>query len=631
MKRNRHGVNFDLGMPLDSAEEFEILYVEANTRQKERLGRWLDDANEGPLVVAGQIGSGKTTLIKKALQEAKRYPDIGISLDTDAVTVERGAFWGLFLGKALAYAHKIGLDLSSFTFIHDLIGKSPSPKGRGKIKDNDAVVRLAGRLAGPVRSFADFKRSKRLFALIDENIELLRRQSGELIDGIEKKLGRRVLIFAEGIDKFSPHTGEFLSLLDLLVFLNRYKTLYEANFIHLMNGDPWHLKVAKVFLPAAGREQVGAILEKRLGIYNRPRLAILPLLAELSGGNLRQGLRLLLEYNYAVDEAKREPKAALDDACLRVRDDLLGIASHDLEPALLKVIDRDGFLYSGTMNDLATREPSQNAIYLNWILICGEADEALKWPAIVNPLLLPAVRAFKDLPESPEIRMLKEWAAAHEMSPFGLDIDTREVTKEKFFDIMAGSGLLGASLNIVDIFSSMASYFLNPERKDKFIIAYQDKEIARLTNDFILGKAGTYQPGHFIDIHFAAIPDHRLDIFIGGKGDESIDGYSIFFDQRLSPTELISLDQRRDIFIGVKMIWWIPYPDLLDYLKYWQQLRQFFKIYRLEEDVFATISKKEIKEDIGNIAAAGFPGPGSRDLKKRLRRVLAYLEKRKDG
>jgi hypothetical protein len=46
----------------------------------------------------------------------------------------------------------------------------------------------------------------------------------------------------------------------------------------------------------------------------------------------------------------------------------------------------------------------------------------------------------------------------------------------------------------------MASYFLDNERKDKIIIGYENRDAVKMANDFLIGKAGTYRPGHFKDI-----------------------------------------------------------------------------------------------------------------------------------
>jgi hypothetical protein len=122
-----------------------------------------------------------------------------------------------------------------------------------------------------------------------------------------------------------------------------------------------------------------------------------------------------------------------------------------------------------------------------------------------------------------------------------------------------------------------------------------------------------------------------LYIFLSGLSKEQYDGYSIFFEKQLTPPELMAMDQRRDALIDYKMIWWFPYNDLKGYLKYWPQLRQFFNIFHLEEDVLGNISKKEIEEDLEDIEGmAPSQDPSKGQLKERLQRVLNYLKKRED-
>lgn len=617
MKRNKYGINFDLGVPLQSKEEFEILYVELNTDEKHRLIHWIKDKNEGPIIVYGQIGIGKTTLIEKAFQEAFVQCDIRVALDTEVLMYERGAFWGVFLGKVLKYAQQMKIDVSTYKLPEDLL----------QVKYEDGGLdTLINRLIEIPLEISDINYIKKVYTQIDKNIEIIKKQLQDIIKKIENKIHRKLFIFAEGIDKFNVHTAEYILILNLLDFFCQYKTLYEANLIHLLGQAEWHNHNSKkIFLAGASSERISEILNKRLGVYSKSREEMLPLLSALSGGNARQGLRLLMEYDNAVGKERKDTKEALDFACRKVRDDLLNILTGDIEPELLEVVNRDEYITPGTLLDFGSREVSQNAVYNNWIQILGEADQELKWPAVVNPLLLPAIEAFKNLPESPEIKMLRKWAEAHEISPFGLEINVSTVDKNKFFDIISSESSL-VSLNIMEIFDSMAAYFLNPDRKDKIIIAYENKDLVQLANDFIIGKAGTYKPGNFKDIKYDEVHEVPLDIFLREFEREPYDGYSIFFEKKLAKKRLIALDQRRDAFIDFKMIWWIPYDDLKEYLKYWPQLREFFSIYRLEEDMLSNISKEEIEEDLEDIDLIDFSTQSKKQLKKRLRSVLNYLK-----
>lgn len=629
MKRNRYGINFDLGIPLQSKEDFEILYVELNPDQKQRFVDWINDENQDAIIVAGQIGTGKTTFIEKSFQEVSIQSDIRIGFDTEVTTYVRGAFWGFFLGKIIKFAQKQKCKLADFRLSEDLI----------KINyDDNGLEQLVKALCDKPISISDFNEKKKLYQSIDENIEFIRQQLGDIIDQIENKIKRPLFVFAEGIDKFSHHTAEYVSLVDLLNFLKQYKTLYEANLFHLLVPKQKWNDSSKILLTGVSDEKIIDVLKKRLGVYSPSRENMLPLLSRLSGGNLRQALRLLVEYDYALGKMRKDTKEALDHACQRVRDDLLNILAGEIEPELLKVVKRDQYITSGTLSDFGSREGSQNAIYQNRVLIMGEADKELKWPAIVNPLLLPAVEAFKDLPESPETKLLREWAEDHEISPFGLEIDvtTKGKNQDKFFDIISSSQYSFASLHIIEIFESMAAYFLNPERKDKIIIAYENLDLVQVASDFMVGKAGTFTFGRFKQISISnKTGKNAAETIIkelNKTGEIDVyDGFSFFFEGKLTKEELIAMDQKRDEWLEHKMIWWIPYNDLKDYIKYWTQLRQLTRIYRLDEDVLGSITKDDIQQDLVRLKHIHFPEEHKLNTKEKLEAVLKILEKKSNG
>ena len=133
MERNYYGINFDLGVPLQSPDEFRLLYVELHSKQKQRLTDWIKDEDEGSIIAAGQIGTGKTTLIEKAFQEVVVNCDIRIKLDEEVPLDVPGAFWGVFLGKTIELALKLKCDLKDFHLSEDLIGIKYSGGGLKKL------------------------------------------------------------------------------------------------------------------------------------------------------------------------------------------------------------------------------------------------------------------------------------------------------------------------------------------------------------------------------------------------------------------------------------------------------------------------------------------------------------------
>ena len=73
----------------------------------------------------------------------------------------------------------------------------------------------------------------------------------------------------------------------------------------------------------------------------------------------------------------------------------------------------------------------------------------------------------------------------------------------------------------------------------------------------------------------------RLDV-------EGLKTYRLVFD----------LEHRRDILDNLQMLWWIQQEDLKHHLRFWSQLLQFFRIYRLEDELWRGITMEEIQADI---------------------------------
>lgn len=618
MIRNRYGINFDLGIPLVSEDDFALLYVELEPHKMQRLTEWTINENEGPIIVSGQIGTGKTTFITKAFKDAKQNPDIKICFDTDVPFYVQGAFWGVFLGKVVEFALKTNVDLIPFQLSKDLL-----------FTESEEPDRLVAALCKKSITLSDFNEKRKLFNIIDENIEAIQKQIEDIIKLIENKIARKLFIVAEGVDKFENFRAEYTSLLDLLNFISKYKTLFEANFIHIFGlAEKWQ-KSKKLLLSNVSNEKISETLIKRLGVYEKTRVNVLAILSQLSGGNLRQGLRLLMEYDYASGKMSKDENESIEYACQRVREDFLNMTTAVIQPELFKAIKRDKYITTGVISDLASREYTQNAVYLNWILIKDEPDEQLKWPATVNPLLLPAIDSIKDIPDSPEVEMLKKWAEAHDVSHFGLEIDTATVDQNNLFDIINTVSSTFTELNVVAIFEKMASFFLSEERNDKIIIAYENESVVDFANNYIVGKAGTYKPIKYREIILdEGIRENIFEKIIDEISYNDYSGFSLFFKKRLSKDEISILDRKRDELLEHKMIWWIKFDNLKTYLSHWIHLRQFFKIYRLEQDILSGISIEEIENDLKNLQYLTFE-ESSNYTKEKLIKVLKLLQEKK--
>lgn len=289
------------------------------------------------------------------------------------------------------------------------------------------------------------------------------------------------------------------------------------------------------------------------------------------------------------------------------------------------------------------KDSVHDALYNNWIMITGESRDKKQGGSMINPLITPASDIITDLPESPEAMLLQKWAKEHEISPFGLEIDksiskeqikagiepedkdavTVTLTKTRIFDIIDSESCGLNPFNIIDLFERLAAYFLEEKRKDKIIIAYDDSEIAKIANDFIVGKAATYKPVACKDIFLKNPTAENIFTEIRNNEDKYT-ALSIFFGNALSDKDVLALNKLRDSFIQNRMIWWIRFDHLRRYLEKWTQLQQFFLIYRLDENLLAWITKDEVLEDLEEI-------DDSDEIKNRLKKVLHYLEGKKNG
>lgn len=630
MIRNENGINFDVGYPL-SGDDFHLLYVDINKDKHQRFLDWIKDVKAAPLIICGQIGTGKTTFIEKGFFETdnQKSPfDIKFSFDTDTLFHFEGEYWGLFLGKVIDLADRLKVDISSFKLAEDILGIECS--------DND----LKEQLLRETISISEIKKQKDVFIkvgnLIAELIPLIKK----IILRIENKNRRKLFIYAEGIDKFKYNETAYPFLQGILDFMADYKTLYEVNFVHLFFGNKWRMSDA-IILHNAGKQKLEAVLQKRLGDrYKDFYSGIIPAIAGMSGGNLRQGLKILTEYYYAVEVLKKTADQAFSYACNLTRNNSLFITREKFPSDIIKVVYRDKYLLTETIKG-KQRDSVHDALYNNWIMITGESKDKKQWESMINPLITPASDIITDLPESHEAMLLKQWAKEHEISPFGLEIDksseeqiidlkteitvTATLSKTRIFDIIDSESCGLNPFNIIDLFERLAAYFLEEKRKDKIIIAYDDLEIAKIANDFIVGKAATYKPVACKNI-FLKNPTAENILTEIRNNEDKYTALSIFFENALSDKDALTLNKLRDRFIQNRMIWWIRFDHLRSYLEKWTQLQQFFLIYRLDENLLAWITKEEVLEDIEEIDDSD-----SDEIKNRLKKVLHYLEGKKNG
>lgn len=254
MNRNKYGINFDEGIPFESEWEFQNLFVPYHNSQFKEFKNWFDNGTT-PILIGGQIGSGKSTFIKKALLESNNQPDITFRFDTEGANLAEGDFIKVLLVGIIEYALNKNLDLS-FSNLPEEITKNKLSKWSELFQK---LVNIEFNL-----NYFDFK--KELSNSLQENSEYVFAVLNQILELIKNNLGRDVFFLASGIDKFAPQSSGFISLQSSLNFLTRYKTIFEVNAVHIFN-NKWQLKnIEKVFLEAFNEVEIIELLKKRKGV-----------------------------------------------------------------------------------------------------------------------------------------------------------------------------------------------------------------------------------------------------------------------------------------------------------------------------------------------------------------------------
>jgi len=565
------GINFDIGLPLKESTDFDSLYVEWLPEQTLKLNSWLKGETGQSVAVTGQIGCGKTTFIRRAFLKTKTSPDISLNLN-DISVVSQGSFYGLFLGELLPFAQKINIDLESYS-LNVLFDNETE-----NLKDFIDLLK-------PNINLKTLKRQEQQLEKIDRDVQLIKRVISNICELIEKKLGRKLFIYADGVDKFNNHSAGYLMLNDLLNFLADFKTLYETNIVHVFCNDEWRTRAEQIILTTPDKVKVlREMLKKRLGIYATDFEKQIPKLYNLSGGNFRQALRLLVAYEFAVRKLDKNKSQALDYAMKVVRQDLLSTVNIDF--TLLKVINNDGFVLDSTIRN---EKSANNAIYGNQIFLTSEKDDKNRWYATINPLLLET-----------------------------FDLRTEPVTESNIDDEYYKL----AKFQIKNIFNSLASYFLSKGKNEINVIVHDNISTARIVNDYLVGRAGAYEEILYNDIE---ISNNNIKSLIYNGNSSKYDGLSCFFIESITSENLSILEINRNRLIEKNMLWWISKTEINACIKEWQHLRQFMHFFDLEKDILSNIQTEDILEDIEDLELLDYSKEEAHKINERLTRVLNYL------
>jgi len=603
MTINKRGMTIDLGYPLSEAD-MEDLFVDLFPGLRGRCLKWLKDiADIRPMMLAGQIGSGKTTLINQLFLESGIEPDLRLSFDKDDFDVSIGGFLSYVFFQTLKTLNNLKIDTRKW-------GDGVS-KETGISVDETIEVFYFEKLDA-----MDSVIRKTVLNLFENQQDNYKIQLSEMLEIMSDTLGRSPLIFCEGIDKYPSSGGDIRLLAPSLSVLTKSmgKLLYELNLLYIVNFDfEWQTQDSTMaILTSAEEPKIMELLTRRTGIYSNYRQSIFEVLVKLSGGNPRQAVRLQAEFEYAYEKLKKPKDEAVQYACDRVRNDFLRSGSADFSIEHLKTVKKDGFFVPF----------EETPLYWNWIQVTAEPEMG-KIPVKINPLLLPALESFKGLtPEDPEIEKLKLWAQKHDTSPFGLTVPA-EMKFKDFIDEMNKSELTEHTLSLEKIFNELASFFLSKRFNSLYLILYQDLEVARLASDYICGKALVLAEKWFVD----AVVDKNVSSF--NQFNDLLkghDGLSLFYDESLGAEDVRWCEIKRDQLIGKRIIFWAKKDKAISYLNVWPHLRQFVRVFELEKEIWKDISMEDIEKDLRLLEQTTIPDKNKKEFNEKLEKVLLVLK-----
>lgn len=621
MKRREYGINLDDGVALSTTDEFRLLYVPCNPEITDVLQRWFKSESKEPLLLGGQIGSGKTTLLKEI---ARSFETITVSFDTDPLEPTESGYSLLLFGEIIQACLANGVEVDGCGV---LLSDFPSLAA-------DSWDVFAKKATSRPSSLQEAELLQEVCTVIAENTGLVLKSCGELLDRFREATSREPIIIAEGIDKLRPGTADYFSLKVVLYFLARRKTLFEVNAVHLFQERDFPQGIKKLFIGHIDDGLIVQLLRKRLGSYAPVYQEVFPLIGRFSGGNIRQALRLLNTYYFQRTQRKKDHAAAFALACHQVGNDILSISYSNFPVDIFTVVKRDGYIEGSLFvgQDKRVSEGANDAVYYNWLFMQNEPETTTptKWPAVINPLIDAAINWSSNASRTPEEEAVRAWARAHNISPVGLNVPVDERGEpgwKKFWEEIELSSE-NEALNIVGLLEEIGAGLFGVERQDRIIITYKDRKCVEAVRDFLVGEANTYAT--FLCEEITLIggetkkPIIELMTKLAEKDPNHI--YSVELIGKWTETQLRDLDHRRDLFGDLQMLWWIQTEDLKRYLRFWPQLRQFFRIYQLEEDLWQGITTEQIQADIEFIEeiSKASDSEGSR----RLSDVLAYLEKK---
>ena len=627
MSRRPHGVNLDDGAALCSDEDLSLLFVDARPGARSELQNWLDDDKAEAVLFAGQIGTGKTTLLNHIIGSRPDLVIIRMQFDTDCIDATDGGYVLLTLGRVLSACLEHGVPV-------DECGLTVDDFSDLECRDWEAVAQA---LSERPASLSAAERLREFSVRMTPDADHVRRVCGALIDRLRTGLHRSPILIADGVDKLSPQTSDYDSIRRTLTFLADRKTLFEVNAVHLFREPDFRRGISKVILGGMDASVMEEVFTKRLGAYAPTYRTAFLQLTEKSGGNPRQGLRLLNAYYYLRTQ-KREPQEdALSHACDRVINDLLSVASADFPREIADVVRRDGYIEGAVLENTLTAAAAGEAIYRNWFLLDSTpaSETPTQWPARINPLIERRINGKPERPQSAEERLVQKWAREGDVGVQGLNApvsDDGKIDWKRVWDEIGASTSAAKIPTVLELLDEIGAGLFGLERQDRILVAYENRQnfdaIKAYLVDYVVGKANTY----------GAFPCHEI-VVEGGEGQYPVQQllvdlekrdvntiYSVDVRGRWTESQCRDLERRRDLFNRLQMLWWIQQDDLEQYKPFWPQLRQTFRIYRLEEQIWRGLTPEDIESDIDIIESISSQ-PDSESI-GRLRSVLEYLKEK---
>lgn len=623
MKRNRHGVNLDAGVALHTEWELKNLYAPCHEETFRRLTGWMRQ-DDSPLLFGGQIGCGKSSFILKTFMETEVKPDITLHLDREGLDLSLGDFWRIVLSEFCKCALFHDVDLSIFTLPKELAGLS-----------GDDWRGLLDKLSPRGFSMDSYDERLRISGILADNSPYIRDVIDAMGNGIKEKIGRSLLIFASGVDKYATGTAAYFSLAPVLEALLLHKTLFEVNAVHLFNCPRELSTVEKLFLPSMTDQEILDVLYKRMGIYTEAVKDELAVLGNWVGGNPRQAIRLLAHFEAAK---KNRNNGILDSISHATRSTARDFFAFGERPGseIMRYVNVNREIEASEFTLPGDRDTARLALFGNWFFITGDTRNGA-WPAMVNPLVKD-VFDWEITPEEPEIEALRLYAEARGVSSVGLSFQVTSDTGEKesgeklFNDFFLQDMERPLSTNLSEVIEIMAAALLSRDRSDRVIIAYKDASVLDATRAYLSARANSYEYQRC---------SHT--IITGGEGMsplpeflaflvEDTDIFSIHLQGNWTTGQLQSLDKLRDRLTRLQMIWWVEYDHLSLFLREWVHLRQLFQLFILEDELLGSLSMEEIKGDMAFLEDMVEDEDGAEaNVIRNLRLVLDYLEKAKGG